>query len=109
MNAMTIETPELQCTLKPGNKAIYDCLTRAIGALYHLDDAGVTALDIELRSSRAVITVDKPPAFVRGVATVTMRQGRNIDRRMAAPFHGTQLEWMEREQLPPPSYEVRRA
>jgi hypothetical protein len=109
MNAMTIETTELQCTLKPGNKAVYDCLTRAISAIYHLDDAGATALNIELRGAKPIITVDQAPAFVQGVATVTMRHGRNIDRRMAAPYHGAQIEWMERELLPPPSCEVRRA
>ena len=104
MNAMN-ETV-LQLALKPGNKALYDALLKAIGAIFELNDAGSTALDIDVRGGRPVLRIDRPPTFVRGVATVTQRIGGARERRMVASFHGAQIEWMERE-LPPPLGEMR--
>ncbi|HET8898426.1 MAG TPA: hypothetical protein VFN09_06635 [Rhodanobacteraceae bacterium] len=101
MYAMTEPAIAGRCTLAAGNRATCDALLAAISAVYHLDDAGCTVLDVELRGGKPVLRIDRPPAFVRGVATVTHRVGRARERRMVAAYHGAQIEWAERE-LPPP-------
>lgn len=104
MNALT-ETG-LKLSLKPGNKALYDALMRAVSAIFHLNDAGSTAIDIDIRGGKPVLQVDRPPVFVRGVATVTQRVCGTRQRRMVASFHGAQIEWLERE-TPTPLGEMR--
>lgn len=101
MNAMTDYDAKTHTTLSPGNRVAYAALTAAISAIYHLDDAGCTATDIDLRGGKPILQIDRPPAFVHGVATVTQRVGRARERRMVANYHGAQIEWTERE-LPPP-------
>lgn len=84
-----------QIHLSRGNRPMYGALTAALSAIFHLDDAGSTVTAIDVRGSRPVLTIDKPPAFVRGVATVTQGIGGERTKRMAANFHGVQIEWTE--------------
>lgn len=90
----------MKTLLNPGNAAFHDALNAAATAVAHLDTAGATVRDIDIRGGRPVLRVDRPPAFVRGVATVTCRQGSVRSRLMAAPWLGCQIEWDERDQLP---------
>ncbi len=87
-------------SLSAGNYAFHAALTAATGALWMLDDAGVTVLDIDVRGGRPVLQVDRPPAFVTGVATVTRRRGETCVRKLAAPYRGVQIEWDERVAMP---------
>lgn len=83
--------------LSRANGTMYQALTCAISAIYLLDDAGCTVRDIDIRAGKPVLQVDRPPEFVRGAPTMTMRVNDHIERRMAAPWHGGQIEWTERE------------
>lgn len=82
--------------LSANNGTMYQALTCALSALYLLDDAGCTVRDLDVRGGRPVLQVDRPPEFVRGAPTMTRRAGDHIERRMAAPWHGAQIEWTER-------------
>ena len=88
---------------------MYSALTLALSAIFHLDDAGSTVTAIDVRGSRPVLTIDKPPAFVRGVATVTQGVGGARKQRMAANFHGAQIEWTEPAPSPLQATGARRA
>lgn len=83
--------------LSRANGVMYQALTCAISAVYLLDDAGCTVRDIDIRAGKPVLQLDRPPEFVRGAPTMTRRAGDHIERRMAAPWHGTQIEWTEHE------------
>lgn len=82
--------------LSGGNSALKDALSTAIGALFLLDEAGSTIIDIDVRGGTPVLRIDHPPCWVRGVATVRRTVGNHTERLFAAPFHGAQLEWSER-------------
>lgn len=83
--------------LSATNETFYAALADAVRAVCALDAAGSTIKDIDVRGGKAVLQIDRPPRFVHGAAAVTMRIGREIHRRMAAPWCGTQIEWLERE------------
>ena len=88
---------------------MYSALTLALSAIFHLDDAGCTVTAIDVRGARPVLTIDKPPAFVRGVATVTQGIGGERKQRMAANFHGAQIEWTQPAPAPQHATGARRA
>lgn len=83
--------------LSRANGVVYQALTCAISAIYLLDDAGCIVRDIDIRAGKPVLQINRPPEFVRGAPTMTMRVNDHIERRMAAPWHGAQIEWTERE------------
>lgn len=95
--------------LMRGNRPMYSALTLALSAIFHLDDAGSTVTAIDVRASRPVLTIDTPPAFVHGVATVTQGVGGERTKRMAASFHGAQIEWTEPAPTPVQAAGARRA
>lgn len=81
--------------LSAGNQPMHAALGCATSAVFHLDDAGSTVTGIAVRCGRPVLTIDHPPKFVHGVATVIQGIGGSRTRRMAASFHGAQIEWSE--------------
>lgn len=95
MNAVSVT--DVTNTLRAGNRVFYGAMTCAISVLFHLNDAGCAATDIDVRGGKPIFQVDRPPAFIAGVATVRRCDGTRIERRMVAPFFGGQIEWVERE------------
>lgn len=91
---------------RAGNKHLKAALLIAISAIYHLDDAGSVALDVDVRGGKPVLQVDRPPQFVQGVASMTVVTGGYRQRRMATTFHGAQIEWHEREAIAPRAQSV---
>lgn len=82
--------------LSAGNAAIKEALSVALGAIFLLDDAGSSVVDIDIRGGTPVLRIDRPPAWVRGVTVVRRPIGPlRVERLLAAPFHGAQLEWTE--------------
>jgi hypothetical protein len=81
--------------LSPGNTALESALHRALDAIVKLDKAGVTVSDIVIRGLTPVLRVDRSPSFVSG--SVRMARSFGMTRMIvhAAPYFGTQLEWVE--------------
>ncbi len=46
---------------------------------------------------KIVLIIDKPPVFVSGVMRRRSPNGIGTDRVMAAPYKGSQIEWIERD------------
>ena len=88
----------LSSTLKPGNAAMSGTLKTALSALHHLDDAGCTVLDLDIRGATPVLRVDRPPQFVRGAIRVSRPRGswHRVLLRVAS-YHGAQIEWEQIE------------
>ena len=67
----------------------------AAAAADRLSACGENILHAYANGRRAVLIIDHPPAFVRGVVKRTHPDGRGgVKRIWAASFHGVQLEWM---------------
>lgn len=102
MNTQTVApavtvTPIFNVALTPGNRAYNRALCLAISAIHALDAAGSTVIDIDIRGGTPVLRIDQPPAFVRGVASVSCPSGRFRQILRRAPYYGAQIEWIERE------------
>lgn len=73
-------------------------MDKAESVLHFLDDAGATAIDINVRGGRPVITLDgEPPRFIRGV----LYKSRPVDAMhrehvMVAMVQGCRVEWVVR-------------
>ena len=83
-------------SLSPGNSAFAEAIKSALGAIFLLDQANVTVRDIDVRSGKPVLRIDRPPAFVQGTACVRRSHPALIETIYVAPFRGCQLEWVER-------------
>jgi hypothetical protein len=86
--------------LNAANAAARRAADNAREAIQALADAGSTVIDFTWRGGRAVIRIDRAPPSVRGVLTVRCRTPRSVERVFAAPFRGTQIEWIEHEYAP---------
>lgn len=77
--------------------------TTVVNALHAAADAAdrLAACDVSIvhayaNGRRAVLIIDKPPAFVRGVIKRTNPDGAGgVQRIWAANFYNVQLEWLE--------------
>lgn len=60
----------------------------------HLEDQGIEILGHYSNGRKAVLMIDRPPAFVRGVLRRRQPDGRGGTQYiMAAPYQGLQIEW----------------
>lgn len=83
--------------LSPGNAALQRALNTALGVLFRLEAAGTTVTDIDIRGGTPVLRIDRAPHFVRGVTRMVRPLGAIRETVHAAPYHGAQLEWIERK------------
>lgn len=73
-------------------------LRAAANAVDQLTDAGSKVLGHYSNGRKPVILIDKAPAFVTGAMRYRAPDANGgIDRVMAAPYHGCQIEWREHE------------
>lgn len=71
-------------------------LHEAAAAADRLAACGVTVVHAYANGRRAVLIIDKPPVFVRGVIKRTHPDGAGgVQRIWAANFYSVQLEWLE--------------
>lgn len=67
-----------------------------LNASAKLEDSGVSVLAQVWNGTRPLIVVKAPPRFVRGVVRRRQMVGREMVYTCAAPYHGVQLEWVQR-------------
>lgn len=80
--------------MNPMNNVIRNALNKSLSALYFLDDAGATAVDIEVRGGRPVIHLDQaPPRFILGALHKSRTVGSRREHVMVASVQGCQVEW----------------
>ena len=60
-----------------------------------LEDQGIRVLNLHHNGRQAVLLLDRKPASVRGVLFRRQPAPGGVDRIMATPFHGVQIEWAE--------------
>jgi len=80
------------------NNAVRKALNLATGAVFKLEDAGSTVIDITIRGDRAVILVDKPPKELQSALQIQRHRGGLTERVMVAQLSGCQIEWLETAQ-----------
>ena len=83
--------------MNPMNDIVRNALNKSLSALYFLDDAGATAVDVEVRSGRPVIHLDQaPPRFILGALHKSRTVGARREHVMVASVQGCQVEWTVR-------------
>jgi len=78
------------------NAMVQEQLKKTMAAVYHLDDAGCTVIEVSIGRRNPVVTIEsgKEP-FVRG-AVKSRRTVDGITRVVVATTsHGCQIEWCE--------------
>ena len=75
-------------------------LAHATGALFELDDQGVTVLDVEIDGGRPVLIVDRQPPKAKPATAIT----REFDGRRAtlhtAEVCGCRVQWTTKAPTP---------
>lgn len=91
-----MSTAPMSCV---AHRCLADGMRTALGALYRLDEAGLTVHAISVRGSRPVIQIEPPPAdtFLQGAMQRRTVTGLQRVTTMVASFHGATLEWPVRE------------
>ena len=81
--------------LSRGAAALNSGLTAAMAVLHRLDNMGINVRGVEVRGGKPVVSIDPPPinSFIRGAMRRRERRGDVLYTVVAAPFHGTQIEW----------------
>jgi hypothetical protein len=75
------------------NTNIQKGLTSALGALFALDDQGVTVLDVEVDGGRPVLIVDREPPSAKP-ATIITRDFNGLRATLhAGEVNGCKVQW----------------
>lgn len=82
-------------TLALANALAVDATRIAMSAVYHLDDAGCTVREIDIRNRRPVIRIEPPPAncWLRGALRKRITE-RGVTRTVyTTTCQGALVEW----------------
>jgi hypothetical protein len=82
------------------NEAVRKALNYALGALFQLESAGSTVIDIQVRGDRATVLVDKPPKHFVGALHIRRMHSGLVERVMVASHFGCVVEWTETAPAP---------
>ena len=77
------------------NALAVDATRIAMSAIYHLDDAGCTVREIDIRNRRPVIRIEQPPAncWLRGALRKRITQHGITRTVYVTTCHGALVEW----------------
>lgn len=81
--------------MNAANQHIANSLKNALGALYHLHDAGCTVLSIELGQRNPVIQVERPSRFLQGAVFRRVVINDRITTGYVARVQGCEVRWEE--------------
>jgi hypothetical protein len=88
--------------LNPANTITYQGVCDLLMALFRLDAAGATVLEVRMDGRNPRIRIDAGTAFIRGAVRTRITE-RGVRRAvMATRVAGCQVEWEERCPEPPP-------
>jgi hypothetical protein len=88
--------------LNPANAITYQGVCDLLMALFRLDAAGATVLEVRLGGRNPRIRIDAGTAFIRGAVRTRITERGQRRAVMATRVAGCQVEWEERAREPTP-------